>query len=266
MYFYPHNPRIMNTEEQEIWVFLSHSNQDFEKVRILRNKMEENGLRPLMFFLKCLDTDEEVFELLKREIDVRPRFFLCDSKNARKSKWVQKEIEYILSKNRQYITVNLDDPDSFDENIQEIKRRSQVFLSYSRKDHEIAEQIRKGLTNAGFIVHDARSLLFEEHIGESYHDIIEEQIRTIAKNGYFLSIISNNESAWQIEELKYAEKHKARSYALSIDDEMDFWNLDNTMTRLLCSIPFLKFDTSDINGSVKRCVEFLVSTDLKRNI
>ena len=108
---------------EEIWVFLSHSNKDYEQVRLLRNMMEEKGLRPLMFFLKCLESDPEIFELIKREIDVRPRFFLCDSKNAQNSVWVQREVDYIKSKNRQYITVDLNDPDSFEKQILEIKSR-----------------------------------------------------------------------------------------------------------------------------------------------
>ena len=36
------------------YVFISHSHKDIEKVRILRNVMEENGFEPLCFFLKCL--------------------------------------------------------------------------------------------------------------------------------------------------------------------------------------------------------------------
>lgn len=41
-----------------IWVFLSHSNKDYDKVRTVRNILEEHGFRPLMFFLKCLDDDK----------------------------------------------------------------------------------------------------------------------------------------------------------------------------------------------------------------
>lgn len=74
-------------ENNEIWVFLSHSNKDYEKVRQVRNMLEEQSLRPQMFFLHCLNDDDEIDLLIKREIDCRTRFILCDSENARKSHW-----------------------------------------------------------------------------------------------------------------------------------------------------------------------------------
>ncbi len=58
-------------QDEEMWVFLSHSNKDFSKVRILRNLLEEEGYRPLMFFLQCLNDEDEIDELIKREIDCR---------------------------------------------------------------------------------------------------------------------------------------------------------------------------------------------------
>lgn len=92
----------------EIWVFLSHSNRDFEKVRRVRDMLENMHMRPLMFFLNCLKDDEEIDSLIKREIDCRTRFILCDSKEARKSKWVRKEVEYIKSKDRILEIIDLD--------------------------------------------------------------------------------------------------------------------------------------------------------------
>lgn len=53
-----------------------------------------------MFSLKCLNDNDEKDSLIKREIDCRTRFILCDSENARKSKWVQREIEYIESQQK----------------------------------------------------------------------------------------------------------------------------------------------------------------------
>lgn len=51
------------------WVFVSHSTKDFERVRLVRNALEDSGFRPILFYLKCLENENEVNGLLKREID-----------------------------------------------------------------------------------------------------------------------------------------------------------------------------------------------------
>ncbi len=111
----------MSCTNNEIWIFLSHSDKDYEKVRLVRNILEEEGLRPLMFFLLCLENEEEINDLIKREINCRTRFILCDSENAQASKWVQKEIEYIKSKDRIYERVDLNAP------IDKIRRQTKTF-------------------------------------------------------------------------------------------------------------------------------------------
>jgi hypothetical protein len=95
-------------EATNAWVFISHSNKDFDKILRVRNKLEALQYKPLLFFLKCLDDDKEIFELIKREIKARDRFILCDSKNSRESEWVQKEKELIISLNRPYEIINTD--------------------------------------------------------------------------------------------------------------------------------------------------------------
>ena len=87
--------KMNKDENKEIWIFLSHSNKDFAKVRLIRNYLEERSCRPLMFYLKCLSNDDEIDDLIKREIDCRTRFIICDSENSQASKWVQSEVKYI---------------------------------------------------------------------------------------------------------------------------------------------------------------------------
>ena len=36
------------------WIFISHSHLDIDIVRRIRNKLEDRGFEPLMFFLKCI--------------------------------------------------------------------------------------------------------------------------------------------------------------------------------------------------------------------
>lgn len=89
---------MTNSNNNEIWIFLSHSNKNYEKVQQVRNMLEEQSLRPL--FLHCLSDDDEIDSLIKREIECRTRFILCNCENARRSHWVQKGMEYIKSQNR----------------------------------------------------------------------------------------------------------------------------------------------------------------------
>lgn len=76
-------------------VFLSHSHQDIETVRNIRNQFEKLGFESLMVYLKCLSDKDEIEDLIKREINERDWFVYLDSPNARKSNWVQTERAYI---------------------------------------------------------------------------------------------------------------------------------------------------------------------------
>lgn len=133
---------MKTNDEKEIWFFLSHSNKDFEKVRKIRNYLEEKGCRPLMFFLKCLSNDDEIDELIKREIDCRMRFVICDSENARRSKWVQSEVAYIQSKDRVCEVLDLNAPEGeIERKLDLMVKRTRAFVSYSRNDHAFVEGV-----------------------------------------------------------------------------------------------------------------------------
>ena len=79
------------------YIFVSHSSLDWERVRIVRNFLEEKSFYPLLFHLKCIEsTGEDLIllkELLHREIMSRTRFLYCDSDNARNSDYVQWEVK-----------------------------------------------------------------------------------------------------------------------------------------------------------------------------
>lgn len=167
---------MCNNEKK--WVFLSHSNNDYEKVRLVRNILEEQGFRPLMFFLNCLKDDDEIDSLIKREIDSRKRFILCDSKNAQNSKWVQEEVLYIKEKKRLWEKVNIDS------SIEEIrgalcrfKSRNTIYINSAPDDRELVEAIKLCLQEKGLVV----------ICKEKYNDSID----TIS-NGYLINIYSSN--------------------------------------------------------------------------
>lgn len=144
--------------DNEIWVFLSHSNKDYEKVIKVRDLLEENSFRPLMFFLKCLNDDDEIDDLIKREIDSRGRFILCDSENARNSEWVQREVEYIKSKRRVYQTIDIEAPvDKIAEDVLNFKKKSTVYVSHANKDYYLYLQLASMLrSDWDFAVSDPR--------------------------------------------------------------------------------------------------------------
>jgi TIR domain len=127
------------TEPEGAWIFLSHSNNDWFPVREIRNVLEARGHRPLMFFLKCLNDHTELHDLIRREIEARTWFLLCDSQAARRSRWVREEMELIRSIPGKYSeTVNLDRPLASQlDRIDALCRRATVYLSYARDDTKV---------------------------------------------------------------------------------------------------------------------------------
>lgn len=188
----------------DIWVFLSHSNKDYEKVREIRNLLEEQNFRPLMFFLNCLNDDEEIDNLIKREIDSRKRFILCDSPNAQSSKWVQKEVDYIKSKQRYYYTLNLSESsEKIAQSILQFAGESTVYISYSRNDEVLYEQLKTMLhDDLDLRVFDLKSDLTA---GSVFDAQITEMIDRSLINGYVIFIITDNflKSPFCYQELEY---------------------------------------------------------------
>lgn len=249
-------------DNDDIWVFLSHSNKDYDLVRDIRNKMEEHGMRPLMFFLKCLDDEPEIFDLLKREIDVRPRFILCDSENAQASEWVRREVEYIKSKNRQYITIDLHNPETFVEKILEMKRRSQVYVAYSLKNEDIAETIKLALRKRGFIVYSWEDYETDHYTSFRKQENLINHIVEICKEGYFIPILTENFCEQYIEEeLKIALETNSSSVIPFINyDENNPWIELLNKADLMITKP-----GDNLQDSVEEFCEYLVQKDLKRN-
>ena len=99
---------------KEYW-FISHSHLDIEKVRIIRDVIEEVFFyEPILFFLKCLSDEDEINNLIRREIEQRIWFVYCDSQNARNSRYVQEERAYLKrlvdgGKKINELAINLDE-------------------------------------------------------------------------------------------------------------------------------------------------------------
>lgn len=189
------------------YFFISHSHLDIEKVRIIRNIIEETFFyEPILFFLKCLSEDEEIKDLVQREINERIWFVYCKSENSEKSKYVQQERKYIdylmkKGKNKNLLTIELDEFEIWNEKCYEYIRnqisykirKTKIFLSFVLNDKEIAKTLHGWFTNMGYSVLWNLNIQFDIKYGEKYRDLIEKNIRHHSyKDGIILSIFTKN--------------------------------------------------------------------------
>jgi TIR domain-containing protein len=183
------SPEPNNLAVVGAWIFLSHSHHDIYEVRRIRNQLEEMGHFPILFFLKCLDSKDELDPLLQREIEARDFFLLCDSPNARNSRWVQKEVAFIKAlSGKVYELVDLTaDWEQQLSVIQSLSRRVTIFLSYSFRNSRAVERFRSALVTAGYRVLD--------HIrirDDNWREDAQQFIQQGVEHGYVLIFIDPN--------------------------------------------------------------------------
>ena len=203
----------MNNNEQVIYkngeggyIFISHSHHDIDKVRIIRNTLEENGYEPLCFFLKCLNDDDEVEGLIKREIDSRDIFLYIESPNSLKSEWVRKEREYINNcKDKTIFTITLNEDTDVRKETLRILNRTRVFISYAHSDRLIFELLKNKLIEKDLKVFDYNDL----KAGQNWMDTIIKSISQVCQDGCFVILLSENanRSVHIRKELEFAIKN-----------------------------------------------------------
>jgi hypothetical protein len=183
----------------EAWIFVSHSHSDITAVRRVRDELEKHHANPLLFFLLCLDKDEELDSLIKREISARNFFLLCNSGAARDSSWVQKERDFVLSlKNRKVHELDLGWPwEQQKRVIHETLRSSRTFVNYSLKDGERVRPYIDLLISNDFAVYD--DLIPIDKDAPEYKPFIDppkyvpyQEMLERAIDGYFFAFISEN--------------------------------------------------------------------------
>ena len=177
----------------KLTIFLSHAHKDIEKVRKLREIFESLEFDPLIFYLQCLDdNNNELEDFIKREIDARNVFIYCKSQNAEKSEWVQKELQYIRKSNiKRLYTIDIDLPlnqtlVSLLISLSEFIKRNSIFIScsHSNQDRLLCKTIKDILTQYGYNV-----IRYEKLENQDKHDTV---VKETIKNGIFLPIITNN--------------------------------------------------------------------------
>ena len=174
------------------YVFLSHSHYDFDKVCRLRNLLEAEGFKPLMFFLKAFENPK--FEpmlkpILIEEIDKRELFILCRSENSEKSDWVKFEEDHIKSKHVPYGVIDLnEDIDAQIDIIKLYRRRTsrKVFISYPRTLSPLVDGLTYALQANWFETWvDYKDIKPGEEIVKSIASAIDKA----AEEGYVLYLI-----------------------------------------------------------------------------
>lgn len=206
----------MDDNNKEVWIFLSHSNEDYEPVRRIRNILEEMNTRPLMFFLKCLNDSNEIEDLIKREIRARTRFILCDSENARKSNWVQKEIKYISELHKPYDVIDISASEGeIRSKLKEFFRKEHLYISYPRELMPAIEVIDQRLSKYDF----ATTFIdkFESHRTHFLKEF-EDNISKAVERGHFISLLSHHSTQTRFRfsqfELDLAIEHDSKRKAI----------------------------------------------------
>lgn len=266
---------------KEYW-FISHSHLDIEKVRVVRNVIEEIFFyEPILFFLKCLSNDNEVTDLIHREIYERIWFVYCQSKNAEASKYVQDERKYLdglieqgCVKNK--IEIDLDQYEHWEDMCAEDIRRQvfckirkdRIFLSYSRHDAPVAHYVREYLQVRGYTVYGLEGNAFGLSDWKASVDTAIQ--RHINLDGVFLLIVSEDslKSAYALKELETAIKNPAYVIPVILNDgkssEKALYDHMINIEPRLSKCNYLSFDVNEPEqscASLKRLLKFFYYLD-----
>jgi len=192
-------------KERGGWIFVSHSTKDIDAVYRVRDVLETRGHHPLLFFLRCLTEEDEIDNLITREIEARNFFLYCDSPNARGSAWVQRELEFIRSlPDRVVHEVDLEeDPVTQVASIRELSRAQTLFLSYANTDHEVVEAIAARLIEAEYRIWEPQGSF---SAGGVASELVRGGVAEALDDGFVLVFLSPHsvQSEWVRHETEYA--------------------------------------------------------------
>ena len=181
--------------KEVVYIFISHSHYDVDKVRPIRNYLESIGAEPILFFLKSKTDADEIEQLIKDEIDARVWFIYCKSSNAERSTWVKKEREYVRLKGKRNITIDIDSCLDSNGNLTlETKQKlntvvgnfrslQRLYISYSHLDFEVARMIQEQLSIYGIDSYCD----FKDLVSSNFEKTI---IRAIQQSRFYLILLS----------------------------------------------------------------------------
>ena len=227
------------------YFLLSHSSKDIEKVRKIRNLIEQENGNPILFYLKCLDGDnpsgedkEQLKGLISREILARKKFILCKSKYTEtplSSEWIEWEKAEVkkLQQNDNDIQmheVDIEDNDNFLQDVKDIVRKQRKILLVApyelRRECWKIEQFLtqyelevESIIESGDIHTD-----LQFNMGQYTKEIVKGQIHNLAKkSGIIVLLTSEDLAPSTILQMAYTfGKHhncSVKSFAISNLDE-----------------------------------------------
>jgi hypothetical protein len=254
------------SSQEGAWIFLSHSTKDWDEVRRVRNLLEEKGHKPLVFFLKCLTEHSELDELIRREIEARTWFLLCDSGNALGSSWVQAEVAYIKKLQGKYHEqIDLNEPiETQVARIDRLCKRVSVFFSYSRADELRARRIREALVKQDYSVWSDKEIA----AGTLWQQEITSAIDRAVERGFVLVLLSTHsvQSKSTTSEVQHAldkaakAVHGANIVPIMLDDPRIIQSAMLPSLRLMLgSIQWFDFSQGDFDTNITRLVAHMKS-------
>ncbi len=242
------------------YIFLSHSHDDILKVREIRNDLEKQGFEPLCFYLKCLEDEKEIADLIKREIDAREWFLFVNSENSRKSKWVTLEREYITKTDKKkIITVDLDDEAAVKETVNKIIHSLRVFVSYASADEKLARRIKNKLEEKDYLVFFAPDSVPE---GMYFEEVVAKAIRLASAEGCVLALLTENsvKSRWVMREIENAIYQGGKIFPVILGDI----KLSPALNFYLSNVSFYHLPQNPDEEDIDRLVDTLGNIILKQ--
>jgi len=248
------------------WIFLSHSTKDWDEVRRIRNLLEEKGHRPLVFFLKCLTEHSELDDLIRREIEARTWFLLCDSDNARGSSWVQAEVAYIKKLQGKYHE-QIDLSEAIEKQIERIDRlckRVTVFISHARADELHARRIREALAKQDYSVWSNKEIA----AGTLWEQEVTSAIDRAVERGFVLVLLSTHsvQSQFTMREIEHAlhksakAAHGANIVPIVLDDPRVIQSaMPPSLQLALGGIQWFDFSQGNFDTNITRLVAHMKS-------
>ena len=201
-------------EKEKVYIFLSHSHKDIEKVRKIRNFLEDLGGEPILFFLKSKNDEDEITQLIKDEIDIRFWFIYCKSELSEASKWCQMEVDYVKQIGKRQIEIDIDNCLDEDGELKiEVKTKllaiykgfsqfQHVYIDYIHSDAQLVHSIIRFLNEFGIKTYT----LEDERIGSDWMQSINKGIATSDFGLFFFK--RSSVSDFLQEEIAKAKKFK----------------------------------------------------------